>query len=258
MSRTGESSAKPVEGTLERHDARVRPVRLRREEHRFFTGLAVAALLVTVAGFARTYLLVPALGLPEGNPPFTPLVHAHAAVAFAWCLLFVVQTGLVATGRTALHRRLGVAGVALYGALVVLGPWVAIRSVARQGSPVDELAFLSVSLGNIVAYTLLFGAAIAARGTPAVHKRLMVLGVVAMLTAPFGRLTNLPLLLDHVVGPGLFVVALALWDRRALGRLHAVTRLGGPLILLWELAPLTYGYSSWWLATARELVALAL
>ncbi len=226
----------------------------RAEEHRFFTGLALAMLGLAVAGFLRTYLLVPVLGLPGGALSFTPLVHLHAAVSFGWCVLFLVQGWLVASGRTPQHRRMGVVGVALYAALVLLGPFVAVHSAARHGATPDELAFLAVSTGNILAYTGLFGAALHWRRRPDVHKRLMVLGMVAMLTAPFGRILELPFLLEHVVGPGLVVAALAYWDRRALGRLHFVTRYGGPAILLWEFLPNAYMTSAWWLATARWLV----
>ena len=226
----------------------------RAEEHRFFTGVSLAILGLAVVGFLRTYLLVPRLGLPGGALPFTPLVHLHAAVSFGWCVLFVVQAWFVASGRTLRHRRLGVLGVALYIALVFLGPFVAIHSAARHGATPDELAFLAVSTGNILAYTLLFGAALLWRRRADVHKRLMLLGMVALLTAPFGRILELPFLFEHVVGPGLVVAALAWWDYRALGRLHAVTRYGGPGILLWELLPNVYMTSGWWLATARRLV----
>ena len=228
----------------------------RAEEHRFFIRLALAMLFMTVVGFSRTYLLVPQLGLPADGLPFTPLVHLHAAVAFGWCLLFVAQVWLVASGRTPRHRVLGVFGVVLYLALVLLGPFLAVNSTARRGAPPDELAFLAVSIGNIAAYTLLFGAALHWRRRPDVHKRLMLLGMVAMLTAPFGRILDFPYLLNHVVGPGFVVMALAWWDYRALGRLHAVTRYGGPAILAWELLPNAYMTSGWWLATARWLVSL--
>jgi hypothetical protein len=224
-------------------------------EHRFFTGLAIAMLGVTVAGFARSYLLVPHLGLPAHTLPFTALVHLHAAIAFGWCLLFVLQSWLVATGRTLHHRRLGLLGAVWYSLLVLLGPFVATNAAGRYGSPPDELAFLAVSAGNIVAYTTLFGAALHWRHRPDVHKRLMALGMVAMLTAPFGRLLDLPYQLDHVVGPGLVVVALAWWDLRALGRLHRVTAWGGLAILGWELLPNTYMHTPWWLRTADWLVS---
>ncbi len=226
----------------------------RTDEHRFFLGLSLAILAIALAGFMRTYLLVPQLGLPQGALAFTSLVHVHAALSFGWCVLLIVQSWLVASGRTPQHRKLGTFGVAMYGGLVILGPFVAIHSTARNGSTPDELAFLAVSTGNIIAYTILFGAALYWRRRPDVHKRLMLLGMVALLTAPFGRLIELPYLLEHVIGPGTVVVALAWWDYRSLGQLHPVTRFGGPAILLWELLPNLYMTSAWWLAVARWLV----
>ena len=182
---------------------------------------------LAIVGFARTYLLVPALGRPADTLPATPLVHLHAATFFAWCVLMLAPSCLVAGG-----------------------------SVARLGRPREELAFLAVSLGNVVAYTAALGAAFVWRRNPAADKRLMMIGMVALLTAPFGRLLDLPYQLAHVVGPGLVVVALAVWDRRAYGRLHPVTLWLGPAILAWELAPNAYMFSPWWLHVANRLVDL--
>lgn len=229
-------------------------VETRSGEHRFFFLMSIAILGVALLGFLRTYLLVPRLGLPAGEPGFTPLVHIHAALSFGWCVLFVLQSGLVITGRTRVHIRLGWLGVVMYALLVVSGPFVAIHSTARHGATPDELAFLAVSMTNIVAYTLLFGAGLHFRKRPDVHKRFMLLGMVAMLTAPFGRLMDLPYHLNHVVGPGLVVVALAWWDHRSRRGLHPVVRYGGPAILLWELLPNAYMTREWWLGTARWMV----
>ena len=177
-------------------------------ERRFFAWLCSAILALAVIGFARTYLLVPVLGMPSDTPRYTPLIHLHAAIMFAWCLLLMAQAWLVAGARVALHRRLGMAGFALYLAMVVVGPMVALHSVTRYGP--DELSFLAVSLGNVFAYTLLLGAAFFWRGRADLHKRLMCLGMVTLLTAPFGRLAEWPWMLQHVIGPGLVVVALFL------------------------------------------------
>lgn len=223
-------------------------------ERRYYAWLATAILVMAFAGFTRTYFLVPYLGLPEGNLPYTPLVHLHAAISFAWCILLLIQSCLVASAQIRAHQRLGIGGAALYCALVVLGPFVAVRSTLRYGATPDELAFLAVSTGNIIAYTVLLGAAILWRRRPDIHKRLMLLGMVALLSAPFGRLVELPFLLEHVVGPGFVVLALAWWDFKSRGRLHTVTLFGGPAILLWELLPNAYMNSGWWLATARWLV----
>jgi len=88
-----------------------------REKRWFFRGMAVAAALTVFVGFARTYYLKDVFA----GPPLTPLQHLHGFVFTAWILFFLVQTWLVASQRTPLHRRLGVAGGVLAVLMVVVG-----------------------------------------------------------------------------------------------------------------------------------------
>ena len=226
-------------------------------ERRFFAWLSVAVLAMTIAGFLNTYLLVPLIGLPKDSLPPTSLVHIHAFVFFSWSILLVVQAWLVVSNRTIRHKQLGLLGLILYFGLVVTGPLVAVRSAIRYGGSTDELAFLAVSLGNAAAYTLILGAAFLLRRRPDFHKRLMLVGMVALLTAPFGRLVPFPYLLEHVVGPSVVVIALAAWDFHAYRKFHFVTKVVGPAILLWELLPNFYMNSDWWLTFTRWLVRIA-
>lgn len=226
-------------------------------ERRFFAWLSIAILTIALLGFLRNYILVPFAGLPEGLLPATGWVHVHAAIFFSWCVLLALQSWLVVLGRMALHRTLGIMGFLLFIGIVVTGPIVAVRAVVRLGTPLDELAFLAVGLGNVLAYTLILGAALHWRRFPAIHKRLIMLGMVALLTAPFGRLLDLPYQLAHVVGPGVVVLALGTWDCLSRRRLHPVTLYVGPAVLLWELAPNLYMNSSWWLSFAGWLVRVA-
>src|SRR5262249_9702582 len=70
-------------------------------ERRFFFVMACIMAAVIVAGFATNLLLGrSSFGLPL-------ILHIHAWVFFGWVALYVVQNGLVATGRVAVHRRLG-------------------------------------------------------------------------------------------------------------------------------------------------------
>ena len=93
-------------------------------ERRFFSGIAGALTIVIIAGFAwSTYVRTRPGSTAFGGPTLLPIVRLHAAVSAAWMLLLIVQTSLVASRRTALHRRLGVVGGALACALVVLG-WI--------------------------------------------------------------------------------------------------------------------------------------
>ena len=94
---------------------------------RFYVGAAVFMILLNVAGFA------PSLIDPSRRvAPPTWLVTAHGALAGAWLLFFLIQTTLVASRRTAIHRRLGVAGPFIAFAMIAVGSMTVI-DLARRG-----------------------------------------------------------------------------------------------------------------------------
>jgi hypothetical protein len=105
-------------------------LRLRRDDV-FFSAMALLILGSVLLGFARTYYFA---GVFAAHLP-NPLVHVHAAVFSTWILLFIAQTSLVSAGRLDLHRRLGVLGAALAGAMVVLALLVATDSLTRGFVP---------------------------------------------------------------------------------------------------------------------------
>ncbi len=99
---------------------------------------------------------------------------------------------LAARGQIALHRRVGSFGIA-YGVLVlVLGVIVSIAVPAihvRAGEwPMSRAEqFVAVPLGDMLLFSAFFGAAIAYRRRPEIHKRLIVLAAVAVMFAAVGR-----------------------------------------------------------------------
>jgi uncharacterized membrane protein YozB (DUF420 family) len=148
-------------------------VRERLRDRRFFTGMALGSLLTVLVGFAPTYYLGPLFGAR----PVTPLVHLHGVVFTLWCLRFLTQTSLIAVRRTDLHRRLGVAGAALAGLMLVVGYFTAVEAarlgVAPRGRP--PLEFLSVPIGTLLVFAILVGAGLGNRRRSEIHKRLMLL-----------------------------------------------------------------------------------
>src|SRR3954454_7896692 len=104
----------------------------------FFSGMAVAIAVTIFAGFAPTYYL---LGLLHGvtsrgvvaGSELTPLLHVHAAIFSLWIVLFVTQTSLIARGRYALHRALGMTSLLLAAAMLVVG-YLTATHAARIGS----------------------------------------------------------------------------------------------------------------------------
>lgn len=82
----------------------------------YFTGMAIVMIAISVAGF------LPAIAHPATRrAPLTFLAVAHGIVFFAWLLLFLAQSSLVATRRTAWHRRVGPASLVLLAIMIPLG-----------------------------------------------------------------------------------------------------------------------------------------
>ena len=227
---------------------------IRAREHRFFTGMGLAALLVVLIGFAPTYYLRRFSTLE----PLTTLVHLHGVVATAWLVLYVAQSSLVAVGRSDLHRRAGPAGAALALLVARLGYVTAIEAARRGGTPPGgppPLAFLAVPLGTIVSYAVLVGLALHWRRQRDTHRRLMLLATVAMLPPAFARMRWLgaggpPFAIG---GVSLFVLLCMAWDRRVHGRIHPAFLWGGGLLVL--SLPLRFALtrSDAWMAVARWL-----
>lgn len=220
--------------------------RRQRVDRWFYISVAVVMILFNIAAFA------PSIVDPSGRKvplPLTALVTVHAIIASAWLLLFLMQATLVATGRTSVHRRVGVAGMVLAIVFIVVGCLTTIED-ARRGfdlsgdlrrlAPPDvqpDAGALLAPIGFLLLFGVLVAAAFCYRRRPAIHKRLM-------LFAMLGALTTTPLV--HVIGhwPALLarrglillVATIVFWsasavhDRVAEGRFHPVS-LWMPLLL---------------------------
>ena len=228
--------------------------------------MAAAAALAVLGGFAPTYYLKALYG----TPALSPLLHIHGMVFSLWFVLFFTQTALIAARRTDIHRRLGVAGALLAIVMIVLGVTVAIAAAKRPtlnlppGFP-PPLVFLAVPLGDLFSFTVLVTAGLYHRRNRDAHKRLMLLGTIAILNAALARLLipgGMLAFLGLPVNPltflalsALFVIPCLLYDRLARGRIHPALLWGGPFILVAQLARLALSGTSAWLAVARWLTS---
>ena len=206
-----------------------------RYDRAFYGGMAVVLALTVLLGFGPTYYsrLLSGPQATVSGGPFTPVVHLHGALFTAWVLLFVVQTALVSTHRVAVHRRLGVVGAVLAGAMVIAGTSTAIQLARRGGAPpgVEPLAFLVVPLFDMVLFAGFMTAALLRRRNKEAHKRLMLLAYISIVVAAVARLPGiLPL------GPiaffalaFVFVIAAAAYDAVTRRRVHPVYVWGGAL-----------------------------
>ena len=233
----------------------------RPRERRFYGGMAVAFLLVVLVGFAKTLFLRPLF--PERPSPHEAIFYVHGVVAVGWIVLFLVQTQLVAHGRAAPHRRLGLAGAVLAALTVVLGVWGALVAAARPtgfvGVPVPPLQFLAVPLFDIALFGLFVAFALLRRRELQAHKRWMLLATLNLLPAAIARIPNVRMLggpLAFVLLTDLFVVALCLWDLPSRGRLHPVTLWSGALLVASQPLRLAVAGTEPWLAFVRWATGL--
>lgn len=232
-----------------------RIITVRRRERLFYLGMAVAILITVFAGFSRSYFLKAQFG----TPPLSTLLHVHGLVFTSWILLFLAQTSLIAARRTDIHRRLGVLGGVLAALILILGTTTAIIRVKGGSAPipgVPPLAFLAVPLFDMVVFAILVGAAFYYRHRPDVHKRLMTLATVSLLSAPIARL---PLEFMKAGPPAffgltdLFILALLVYDLVTRRRVHPATALGGLLIVVSQPLRLVISGTPAWLAFAGWL-----
>jgi hypothetical protein len=203
----------------------------------FYSGMAIAMALTVFVGFAPTYYLrgyFAGGATVTGSATLTPLVHVHGALFTGWVLLFIVQTALVAGGRVAVHRRIGVAGAVLAALMVVAGARTAIAAAAAGSAPpgADPLEFLAIPLFDMLLFPLFVGAAVWRRRDREAHKRLMLLAFISIIVAAVARLPGV-LPQGPFVFFGLAFVFLlfgVLYDLASRRRVHGVYLWGGALL----------------------------
>jgi hypothetical protein len=234
----------------------------------FYFGFAIACALVAFLGFAPTYWLP----LLSGSLQIPPLVHLHAALQFGWVLLFIAQAGLAGSGRLALHRVLGPFGVMLAAALLVFGVIAAIHSFhlqAAAGHAEQARAFMIAPISNILFFAACVGIAASQFRQPEIHKRLMVLATVSVLTPAIARVFLIAITGGTTIAPppievtivpsmvtNLLLVVAMVHDRRAHGRVHRVYWIGGGLLLATQLLRIPFAHTPLWRSIADGLIGL--
>jgi hypothetical protein len=218
---------------------------------RFFLGIALYALAVSLLGFAKTFFLP----LATGQGSFHWIVMVHGAAFFAWMLLFTVQAALVPAGQWRWHRRLGLASVPL--ALVMVASCIAVGALlARaelagraENGGVDGFAGV---VGAMAVFALLYTAALLQRQRPEVHKRLMFLATVAILWPAWFRFRHYfpevprPELTFGLLASDAVIAVAMLRDRLRFGRVHPVLLWVGTALFLEHVLELAlFGTPAW-------------
>ena len=238
--------------------------------YRFFVGMSALSLAVVLAGFAPSFYLRAFVGPPEVGPPGVfalrgPDLPAHSVihgiVLTAWFVLAFAQPSLVATHRTQLHRRVGVAGV-LLGAGVVTSSLV--TAMHRTTAIIDEVPAppIGENLVILIAFSICITAGVLRRHRPAEHKRLMLFASLSILPPALSRLgitvaqvtTWFPAERGQAVGGAILLILILVvlgHDLITERRLHRGTLLGLAAILVGVVSRELLVRSGGWVAFVR-------
>jgi hypothetical protein len=203
---------------------------------RAYLVLAGALTLFVLVGFVRTYYLRPWFD----GPPIAYLLHAHAILFTAWLALFVVQVALISKQHYRTHMQLGIAGMLLAALVFVIG---LVSSCVSAADPrprpmgMTSVQFTLMPVASILIFGGLVLAAFLLRKRAALHKRLMVLAMIAILGPPGARLIRAAGLGDDFLAiqtsiVAIFVIAALAADWLRHRSLHAVYAFGGTLLVL--------------------------
>jgi hypothetical protein len=250
---------------------------------RFYLWLAVAMAATAFLGFAPTFWIP----LSQGVPERIPVLAVHGALFFGWTLFLVWQAWLVAAGRVAKHRDVGMIGVSLATAMTIFGVLAAINSAKRAaalGFADAGEAFLIVPITAIVSFAVFVIAAMVNARRPEWHKRLMIAATAVILDAAIARpfiayivmgghlppfqgnvgiagFNGPPPPVAGVLPPALaaliFIVAGMIHDRRNLGMVHPAYWWAGGFALGVQLLKIPFSETAIWHDTARFLASLA-
>ncbi|HEY5253775.1 MAG TPA: hypothetical protein VIJ53_03920 [Acidobacteriaceae bacterium] len=195
----------------------------------FFPAMGCLILAIVVSGFGRSYFFA---GMMLARLP-NKLVHVHGAVFVLWIFLLVVQPWLVSAHKLRWHMKLGVLSVVLLPAMSILGI-LTLLDFIRRAQPDDGLELTLV--GDMEILMLFVGLTtwgLLARRDSTAHKRLMILGTMAIMGPAIGRWNvGLPLTLGVIFALPLLVLAYDLW---ALKRVHRTTTIAVSLTAAWAL-----------------------
>ncbi len=200
-------------------------------ERWFFTGMALTMLAISMAGF------MPSLVHVAGRrAPISPLAAAHGIIFFAWLLIFLIQSSLIASRHLTLHRKLGLVSILILVLMVPLAYTTTVAMVRRafdlsgdlriNHDPLYESVF---PFSNILILSVLVTAALAYRRRPEIHKRLMLFANIELMPAPLAhlighipRLAALPPAII-MIPISMFVIAAGARDILLTKRVHPLT-----------------------------------
>ena len=243
-----------------------------------FVFMAVWFIAIVLAGFIPDSLMKIEMVKTGARPPFPLVLHMHAVLMGAFMLLLLGQAWLMATGRNALHMRLGLASLVVAPLLVIVG-FVLVPTMyhqvwqGAQSAPpemreqlqgvvrvVENIMLLQIRIG--ILFPLFLAIALLARSRDAgTHKRMMFLATAMALPAGIDRITWIPHTMPaSPLSVDLYTLAaispMLVWDVVRNRSVHRSYWIALALYLPFAVAVHALWGTEWWHQTARQLMGV--
>jgi hypothetical protein len=244
-----------------------------------FVVMAAWFIVVVLAGFVPDAIELVAQVKAGTRPPLPPILHVHAVLMGSFLLLLLAQSVMMATGRCALHKQVGIAAFVLVPALVVVGVILAPTIYhqawdgAHHGPPQVQAALTPVlpQLENILLlqihagllFAIFMALALAARtARSGFHKRMIFLSTAVPISASIDRMWWLPNTLPATpMGTDLYVIVclagpLFAWDVIRNRRVHEAYLVWLAIYVPASLLMYRLWDTPFWHATARHIMGV--
>jgi hypothetical protein len=234
-----------------------------KKDRYFYSIVSFLMLVLTIIGFSKFLLR----GHESGDAPIAPaiqtLVIVHGVALILWIVSFFVQSVLIAVKNRKLHMTLGWGGAAIALLAVVTSPVMATKAVRVR--PTEELfdmnypQFLLVMYTEVLAFAVFVALAIAYRKKPAVHRSMVVLATLAVISGSTSRINVLFNAFGGHGWLGLFGVPLALGAVILVARMILDRKFNAPLAAGYAALGASYiivfsvATGPWWTQTVAQI-----
>lgn len=203
----------------------------------FFFWMTLLMAFFVFGGFSMTYWFPMATG---SFPPAPPVVHLHGLVFSSWMILLLAQSALVNARNLALHRSLGMFGIALATAVFFMGALINLLGAAANRDTPGPSYYDGIYLGIMAVTGFAFQFTLALRNTrkPDVHRRMILFAMLPILPPGIHRLYMVPLGLNYFPVFAMYMtldamaIAILVQEWRASGRIARYSMLGAGWIVM--------------------------
>lgn len=202
----------------------------------YFSGIL---LITVILAFSMNILL----GKYHLNSSMA-LVSVHGLSMLLWYVVLFWQSYQVRIHSIKAHQQLGLLTIVLAMAIILSGIMIAISNYQGEG----EALVLFGNFSSMVIFGILYALAIKFRSQSDIHKRLMMVASVAMLSPALVRILRIVEINDFVTLPVwlFYIAALPMYDYMNMKKVHKATWLATGLLLLLLFGGVPIGMSEGW------------